>query len=89
MLSTPSYQFSFQGAYVYDIDLQKGFKLKGRITHLSPEDYLKSGKGWYDSERNVERIIYIGYTFYTLSKGPVKASRMSDLKEINSLEIPG
>jgi hypothetical protein len=33
-------------------------------------------------------MIYIGDTFYTLSKGLVKASRMSDLKEINSLESP-
>jgi hypothetical protein len=46
-----------------------------------------SGKGWYDSEKNVERIIYIGDTFYTLSKSMVKANRMSDLKEINSLDL--
>ncbi|MCR4431845.1 MAG: beta-propeller domain-containing protein [Tepidanaerobacteraceae bacterium] len=85
----PQYgEFSFQGAYVYDIDLQKGFKLKGRITHLSPEDYIKAGNGWYDSRRNVERIIYIGENLYTLSGGMVKASRMSDLKEISALDIP-
>jgi len=81
-------EFSFQGAYVYDIDLQKGFKLKGRITHLSPEDYLKSGKGWYDSQKNLERIMYIGENLYTLSEGMVKANSMSDLKEVNALEIP-
>ncbi|WP_422445449.1 beta-propeller domain-containing protein [Thermoanaerobacterium sp. DL9XJH110] len=87
--SIPQYgEFSFQGAYIYEIGLQHGFKLKGRITHLFSEDYLKSGRDWYRSERNVERIIYIGDTFYTLSKGLVKASRMSDLKEINSLESP-
>jgi hypothetical protein len=65
-----------------------GFKLKGRITHLSSEDYLKSGGSWYQSEKNIERIIYIGDNLYTLSKGMIKANRMSDLKEIKAVEIP-
>ncbi|RKL61982.1 hypothetical protein DXT63_14005 [Thermoanaerobacteraceae bacterium SP2] len=85
----PQYgEFSFQGAYVYSINLQMGFKLKGRITHLSSEDYLKSGGSWYQSEKNIERIIYIGDNLYTLSKGMIKANRMSDLKEIKAVEIP-
>lgn len=89
ILPMPAYgQFTFQGAYVYGIDLEKGFTLKGRITHLAEQDYAKSGNGWYGSNRNVERILYINDTLYTLSKGMYKASNISDLKEIKSLEIP-
>ncbi|MBO8128347.1 MAG: beta-propeller domain-containing protein [Peptococcaceae bacterium] len=84
----PQYgEFTFQGAYVYHVDLDSGFTLKGKITHLTSEDYLKSGRGWYNSGRNVERIIYIGDTLYTLSKEMVKAHDLTSLREINSLRI--
>jgi len=85
----PAYgQFAFQGAYVYNVDLVNGFSLKGRITHLTAQDYLKAGQFHYGSDRNVERIIYIGDTLYTISKGMLKAHQITDLKEINSLVIP-
>lgn len=79
--------FSFQGAYVYNIDLARGFALKGKITHLSGEDYLKAGNYWYDSEKDIQRILYINNTLYTLSQGMIKANSMSDLTELNKLEI--
>ncbi|MFX4261690.1 beta-propeller domain-containing protein [Pelotomaculum propionicicum] len=79
--------FSFQGAYVYNIDLESGFSLKGRITHLAGEDYLKAGNYWYDSEKDVQRILYINNTLYTLSQGMIKANSMGDLTELNKLEI--
>lgn len=79
--------FSFQGAYVYNIDLANGFTLKGKITHLTGEDYLKAGDYWYDSERDIQRILYINNTLYTLSSGMIKANSMGDLAELNKLEI--
>lgn len=81
-------EFAFQGAYVYHIDLVDGFTLKGKITHLTAEDQHKAGRGWYSSDKNIERILYIGDTLYTLSKGMIKASELATLKEINSLVIP-
>ena len=80
--------FVFQGAYVYSIDLAKGFSLKGRITHLSEQDYLKAGNHWYGGDRTVERIIYIGDNLYTLSRGMIKANRMGDLGEAGKMVIP-
>ncbi|MEL7566182.1 MAG: beta-propeller domain-containing protein [Dehalobacterium sp.] len=85
----PEYgEIAYQGAYVYQVDLTKGFVLKGAITHLDPEDLVKAGYNWYSSNRNVERIIYIGDTLYTLSKGMIKAHSLNDLKEITSMVIP-
>lgn len=87
--NTPAYgSFSFQGAYVYNIDLEKGFTLKDRISHISEEEYRKSGNHWYDNNKNVERIIYIGDDIYTISKGMVKANSIKDMKEKGSLLIP-
>ncbi|MDD2619634.1 MAG: beta-propeller domain-containing protein [Syntrophomonadaceae bacterium] len=84
----PEYgSFSFQGAYVYNLDLIKGFQLKGRITHLDDSDYKKAGDRWYDSEKNVERIIYIDNTLYTLSPSMMKASNLPELKPTGSLTL--
>lgn len=84
----PQYgEFTFQGAYVYNLDLVNGFSLKGKITHRPGEDRLISGKGRPDGDKNVERILYIGDTLYTLSKGMIKAHDLSGLQEKNSLSI--
>jgi hypothetical protein len=85
----PAYgSFAFQGAYVYSIDLKEGFKLKARISHISEEEYHKSGDGWYGNNKNVERIIYIGDDIYTISKGMIKANSIKDMKEKGTLLIP-
>lgn len=78
--------FAFQGAYVYHIDAEK-LTLKGRITHLTPEDYLKAGDYWGTSERSVQRILYIGDTLYTLSPAMIQAHRLEDLTWISSLPL--
>lgn len=80
--------FSFQGAYVYNVDLEEGFKLRARISHISDEEYKKAGDRWYRGNMNVERIIYIGDDLYTISKGMIKANSMVDMKEKGSLLIP-
>ncbi len=84
----PYGEFAFQGAYVYHIDSETGFKLKGQITHLSNDDYLKSGRYWYDSNKNVARVLYIGDTIYTLSNKMWKAHGIEKIDHKNTLEIP-
>ncbi|MDK2928404.1 MAG: inhibitor of cysteine peptidase [Bacillota bacterium] len=83
----PHGEFTFQGAYVYNLSLETGFSLKGRITHLNADEYLKAGREWYASNRNVERILYIGDNLYTISRGLIKANKISDLAEVGSLAI--
>jgi len=78
----------FQGAYVYNIDVENGFALKGRITHISEEEFLKSRNYYLYSDKLIERIIYINDTLYTLSKGMYKANSIRDLREKGVLEIP-
>ncbi len=84
----PAYgTFTFQGLYVYNIDLSKGLQYKGRISHLSDEDYLKAGNAWYDTDKNVDRALYIGDTLYSLSAAMIKANSISDLSDIASLNL--
>jgi len=84
----PYGEFKYQGAYVYQIDLERGFTLKGRITHLTEEDLAKSGTYGYDPMRAVRRILYAGDTLYTLSDSMLKANALDTLAERGSLRYP-
>jgi inhibitor of cysteine peptidase len=79
--------FTFQGAYIYNIDLDKGLQYKGRISHLNAADYLKAGDYWYDSDKNIKRVLYIGNILYTISPGKIQAHSTADLNTIASIEL--
>ena len=84
----PNYvMFNYQGVYVYSIDINNGFTLKGRITHLSDADYQMAGNNgnYYDQEIN--RILYINDTFFTISNKMIKATGMEDMEDIGQVEI--
>lgn len=78
--------FAFQGAYIYQVNDQ-GFTFKGRITHLTNDDYLKAGDYWGWSDRNIHRILYIGDVLYTLSDSMIQAHRIDDLEFLGSLSF--
>lgn len=80
-------RFAFQGAYVYRLDLQHGFTLRGRITHLSAADYKQAGDDWYESEKNVQRILLIGDTLYTVSRAAVEAHDLSTMQKLGGLPL--
>jgi len=80
----------FDGAYVYTLDLENGFQLRGKITHYSQEDedFLKQGDYWYgDYLKEIRRILYIGKNLYTVADGGVKASDIDTVEEKNYLEL--
>jgi uncharacterized secreted protein with C-terminal beta-propeller domain len=83
----PSYgKTEFQGALIFDVSLEKGFSLRGRISHsdIKADQY---GNYNYDYYKQVERILYIDDVIYTLSKGMIKANNYDTLKLINSVTI--
>ena len=79
--------FHFQGAYIYQIDLEKGFTLASTVTHLDPEDIRRAGSEWYQSEKNVRRILTIGDTLYTVSDSMVKAQQLSTHQPLATLKL--
>jgi inhibitor of cysteine peptidase len=80
-------QFTFQGAYVYKVDLAEGFKLRGTITHLSDAERSKAGDHWYNAERNINRVLYIGDTLYTTSQSEIRANGLDTLQERKRLSL--
>ncbi|MBI2634476.1 beta-propeller domain-containing protein [Candidatus Peregrinibacteria bacterium] len=82
--------FVYQGAYVYDVSLENGFELRGKITHYDEgEVAAKSGYYWGGGSRDVMRILRIDDFLYTVSRGMVKASDIDDLGELNTVELEG
>ncbi len=84
-------ELAFSGAYVYDIDLESGFTLKGTVSHFSEADMTEmQEQGWIsDYERVIERALYIGENLYTISKDMVKANDLDTIEEVNSVELAG
>lgn len=76
-------KLKFQGAIVYGLDLKKGFIEKGKIAHMQIEDGYRD----YDYTKEVERIIYIKDSLYTLSEGLIKSTNMNTMKEESNIEI--
>ncbi|MCD6109158.1 beta-propeller domain-containing protein [bacterium] len=78
----------FQGAYVYGVDLAKGFNLKAKITHYDDNEVAeKSGYYWYGN-KDIDRILYIGKFLYTVSNGMIMANDMAnDFAEVNKEEL--
>lgn len=76
----------FQGAYVYNVDLVNGFKLKGGITHLSAADVNIEGYVSSD-DKNVQRILYINDMLYTISNDVIMANDFNDLSLKDKLII--
>lgn len=80
-------EFTFQGAYVYNISLENGFKLNGRITHIDdPEIIMKTGY-YFDSPYSIKRSLYIDNVLYTISSKKIKMKDLKNVKFINEIEL--
>ena len=63
-------------AAIYNIDLEKGFSLKGEIANVTDK---------YDE--NVKRIVFVNNSYYTLSNSLVKVANMDTLEIIKEFTI--
>lgn len=81
-------ELAFQGAYVYNIDKENGFVLKGKITHITSGNYIDKEYYYRSYGKYVERILFIGDTLYTLSQDMIKANDIKTIEEKNQLIIP-
>lgn len=80
----------FDGAYVYDISLAGGLKLKGKVTHYNTQEQSDLAKNGYTNyEKTVQRLLYIGENLYSVSYSMVKANALSDMSEKGSATLAG
>jgi len=78
--------YVFQGEYVFDVSLERGFVLRGTVSHTDSGEFAKSGYYWYSSS-SVKRALYMDSTLYTVSDMYVKANDLGTLQAISSLQI--
>lgn len=82
-------EYVWQGAYVFDISLDDGFVLKGRITHFNNDDHINEwSRYYYPYDYSVQRSLYIDNVLYTISGRSVKMNNLEDLSEISEIELP-
>lgn len=73
-----------EGYFVYNINLEEGFRLKGIINHeKSTNKYYR----YYDSR--LLRGLYIDDNLFTISEDAVKVHNIADLKQISELKLKG
>ena len=78
----------FQGAYVYNVSLQGGFKFRGQISQYDSDAYVKAGNYWFDQGKDVQRIVRISDALFTVSDGEVMSSDLSTLAKENTVAFP-
>jgi uncharacterized secreted protein with C-terminal beta-propeller domain len=71
----------WQGAYVFNITIESGLVLRGKISHL------ENGVAIYDSDYYVQRSLYIENVLYTVSDKKVKLHSLVDLALLKEIEI--
>jgi len=75
----------FQGAQVYTVDLKNGFTMRGSVTHYNSDDWLKAGGYVYG--KDIERIVRIDDSLYTISAWGVQSADETTVEEQGSLSF--
>ncbi len=71
----------WQGAYVFNISLDGGFTLEGKISHM------ENGIDIYNQDYYVQRSLYIENVLYTISNAKVQLNNLEDLSLIKEIQI--
>ncbi len=83
----------WQGAYVFSLNLNTGFTLKGKVTQLNAtlldsQGFIDLGTAYYNYQNNlITRALYIGSTLYTVSNSEIKLNSLTDLTEIATVNL--
>ena len=77
-----------EGYFVYRINTEEGFKLKGVITHEAKQKNTKNN--YYNSYYNISKLLrgmYIDNNLFTVSETKIKVNDLENLDLISELEI--
>jgi uncharacterized secreted protein with C-terminal beta-propeller domain len=75
----------WQGAYVFNLTPEDGFKLRGKVSHLN--DFEEDTYYW-NSPSAVRRSMYMNDVLYTVSAQKIKMNDLNKLTAINSIDLP-
>jgi len=75
----------WQGAYVFNISIQGGIALRGRIAHT--ENFSDFYTSYYETPYYVKRSLYMDNVLYTISDKKVMMHDLETLDKINQIEL--
>ncbi len=74
----------FQGAYVYDLSLTDGFRLRGQITHHTAAET----QSMYGDSSDIQRIVRVSDSLLTVSDATVQSNALKSLLKEGSISFP-
>jgi len=77
----------YQGAYVFDISIDNGLQLRGKITHVENITDPEQQYYYYYSPFSVERSLYIDDVLYTISNAKIMMNSLENLDYINEVQL--
>jgi len=77
--------YVWQGAYVFNVSIEEGIVLRGRISHM--ENVTDKAGLYYYSPNYVKRALYIDNVLYTISDKKIKMNSLETLQEINEVKL--
>lgn len=80
-------EYIFQGAYVFDIGLKKGFDLRGKITHHDDDDAYKKTSIYFGGHASIRRSLYIKDVLYTFSNKRLQLNNLDSLEKLKVLKF--
>lgn len=78
----------FQGAYVYNISLENGFQLRGKLTHYPSDTFKKAGDYMYGYGKDVERVLRVNDSFFTIGQDSVRSYNLGNMDSQDSVTFP-
>ena len=75
----------WQGAYIFNLTPEDGFKLRGKVSHL---DDFEEDMYYWNSPSAVRRSMYMDDVLYTVSAQKIKMNDLDNLTAINSIDLP-
>lgn len=79
--------FTFQGAYVYRVTVEKGFEFLGRVTHYGDDFSKDQYYYYYGDNKAIQRSLYIDDVLYTVSGSMIKMNELYDLKALGEVKL--
>ena len=88
-------QFVWQGVYIFNVSVNDGFVLKGRVSQLDDAAILLANPSlasvnsyqWVDYNQFITRSLYIGNTLYTISNSAVQLNSLSDFATLARIKL--
>ncbi len=80
---------AFRGAYVYSLDLEKGFQLKAKLTHFEEGDKGATDRYYYGGANTaaISRLLFMGQNLYSVSMAKIQGNSLTDFTKKGEVKL--